>query len=668
MSMQPEQIAQVATFLEHTELFRGVDRASLEKIARATAVQEYGKGDNIIRQGTESSALFIIAKGAATILVEDRDVGVVQEVAKVQAPETVGEMGLLLSEPRTATVRADGEATCIILSREAFHRICQNLPQVPVTVSRNLARRLQEQNKNMGFQFVRLRDFPFDPELYSAAPPQLLERHQVVPLRMDGETLIVAMTRPNDPAANEAVRAAIKGVRLRPVACAADDYDNYLRDVVRPALGLGPSGARASGGAQVNNFRASDLIFLEEEARKKTGTDVPGDATIRMFNEVLTDAINRGSSDIHIEAGANAMQVRYRVDGRMTTAKGDVNLRFHAPLVSRIKITGGMDISERRRPQDGRASFRYGDRSFDIRISTLPSKNGEKVVMRILDPQTGVVPIDKLILSESLASIVRKAVFRPSGSILIVGPTGSGKTTTLYSTLNERKETSNDLNICTVEDPIEYSLDGVTQVQVNHAAGMGFPEVLRALLRQDPDVMMIGEMRDAVTAQIGLEGALTGHVVLSTLHAEGAVEATTRLTDMGCPSYLVSTAVDLVVAQRLLRRVCEHCRTEHTYSEIVRRNLARANIVSVEDQSVFYKGAGCSRCHNTGYSGRVGAYEVLQVNDAVSDAIALGESEQGIRKVAVENRTMTTFKQYGSFLLRSGLTTPSEVLRFFGGE
>ena len=662
-----QQAAQhIIRFLASTELFQGVDEASLARIASATVAKEYVRGRVVLRQGEEGGALFIIARGRVAVVVEDTEIGMERVVAELGEMEVFGEMSVLLDEPRAATVRAATDTMCVILSREAFQRIVIALPQVGLTVSRNLARRLADQNRSMGFRFVRLSEQAFDSELYGLFSAELLEQHQAVPLYTDGHLLTVAMTRPYDRSGVDSLRTVVPGVKVQPVACGEEEYRAYLEEVIGPAIGDQTAGGSDRVSAALRaSYSASDVSFVEAETGALGGGEIPGEAVVRLFNEILVDAVNRGASDIHIEPAKDALRVRLRVDGRLISYRRGFQRRFHAPLVSRIKIMGGMDISERRRPQDGRASYTIADKTIDARISTLATLHGEKIVLRLLDAGAGMLPLEKLILSKQLAGVVRRAVSKTTGGVVIVGPTGSGKTTTLYSALNERKSQANDLNIVTVEDPIEYTVDGITQTQVSHAPGLGFAGVLRALLRQDPDVIMIGETRDAETAQIALEGALTGHLVLTTLHADGTVEAATRLVDMGCPAYLVASAIDLVCAQRLMRKICPHCRGKHQYSEIVRVSLDRSGVLPMNESEVLFKGRGCPRCQTTGFMGRVGAYEVLQLTDSLREAIGLGESEATIRRMALETRSMTSFPQYAGFLLRTGLTSPAEALRLF---
>jgi len=661
------QLQQLAEFLNHTALFRGIDEESRQKIAKAMLVQTYDKDTTLIHQGGKGDTLFLIIQGKVAVLLTDKSLGLEQEVAILGLREVFGEMSILLDEPRSASVRTKEETTCAILSQEAFQQIVVALPQIGLAVSRNLAARLQEQNKLMGFQFIKIFDYKLDAELYALVPPQILERYQMVPLYMDEDTLVVAMTRPNDSTARDALRAATSGVNLRPMACSEYDYENYLKNVIHPALGYAPDG-KLSAGKQVE-FRPQDVVVLgHQDAKKGIGSELQGTAVVQKFNEIVAAALNRGASDIHLEPMGRELGVRFRVDGRLIPYKTPLPMEFHAPLTSRIKIMSGLDIAEHRRPQDGRVSLRLQDRPFDLRISILPTQHGEKVVLRILDPVGAMKPLDELIMSPPLTDMVRKAVFRPMGGIVVAGPTGSGKTTTLYAAVNERKEVANDLNIVTVEDPIEYSIEGVTQSQAADNPGMGFADILRALLRQDPDIIMVGETRDQVTAQLVLESALTGHLVLTTVHADAAIDAALRFTEMGCPGYLVGSAIDIVIAQRLLRRACPRCRVDHTYTKLVRRNLEAAGILSMEESETLSKGAGCEHCHDTGFQGRVGAYEILQMNDELREAIGEGRGEPFIRKIAHETKALTSFQKFTAFLLQNGFTSPAEVLRHFGGD
>jgi len=663
-----QRIARIARFLDRTTLFRNLPPNKREVIAGAMKIEKFAAGARIIAQGEDSDSLYIITKGRCSVLVEDTQLGLQQVITELGTNDVFGEMGLLLTEPRSATIRAAVETVCLRLDRNAFNDLLISLPQVGLTVSQNLAARLTDQTRHTGFRFIQLNDYEFNPELYALIPGSVMEHHQLIPIGMDGKTLLLAMTRPNEPAVYEAIRRVAPGLKLRPFACGEADFHRYMAQVVNPALeklrGGAPKEEESAFDQQVN-YDPDELEIIQASITDTYERgDITGEGVVRLLNRILTEAINAGASDIHIEP-ASQLRVRFRISGQLVKYV-EAPMAFHAPIVARIKVVSAMDISNKRRPQDGRLALRIHDHRIDCRVNTLPTVNGEKVVLRLLDSSRGLMPMDKLILSKPLLDVVRRAVLRTMGCVLVVGPTGSGKTTTLYSALRELLESTPDVNISTIENPVEYSLDAITQSQINTAAGMDFADVLRALLRQDPDIMMVGEMRDALTAQIALEGALTGHLVLSTLHANGAPEAVMRLVEMGCPPYLVASAVHLVIGQRLVRRTCPHCKRHHVYSESVRRHLESAGILPYGQTVRLFKGAGCEQCTGTGFKGRLGIYEVLQIDPSVQELIAQNPHSQVIRDRAGKANMLTDFKQYSGYLVANGHTTPSEVLRQFG--
>jgi len=660
---------QLTQYLRNTSLFNQVDEASCAKIAEAMEMQIFAKGDTIFHQGEEADSLFIILMGKVSVLLEDPEMGIEQELGELGELDVFGEMSILLNEPRTASIRAAAETACAILGQEAFRRIVVALPQVGLGVSKSLAVRLSERSKQIGFRFVQLNEEEFDPEVYRIIPAPVLEKHKMIPLILSEDSLQVAMTRPYESAAYIAARAAAPGLKLRPVACSLEEYERFMKSVVKPAMEVEPIYPQSMDRAistprpKLEYLNRLAATLPDDGVAKLEGAEV-----IRHLDEIIADSVERGASDIHIEPSSDSMGVRQRVDGRLRQFHGEFPAALHPPLLNRVKILAEMDISERHQPQDGRICLGVNGHPIDLRVNSIPTQYGEKVVMRVLDPEKIKIPLSKLILSDIVAAKVHEAIMRPVGGVVVAGPTGSGKTTTLYSALHERIEVSDDQNIVTVEDPIEYHLKGVIQTQVGDRPGVGFPEMLRALLRQDPDVILIGETRDTVTARIALEAAITGHLVLTTVHAEGAVEAAGRFVEMGCTPYLVATALDLVLAQRLLRRVCPGCKSETTYHESVRQGLARARILEMDESAVLYKGAGCKRCNGTGFQGRVGAYEMLRMNKEIRQALSDGRSAIEIQAIAVETKVLSSFQKYSAFLLRNGLTIPAEILRHFHTE
>jgi len=408
--------------------------------------------------------------------------------------------------------------------------------------------------------------------------------------------------------------------------------------------------AMESLGDDFDLFRIAEEL-PETEDLMEAEDDAP---IIRLINALLTEAIKENASDIHLETFEKTLVVRFRVDGVLREVL-QPNRKVAPLLVSRIKVMAKLDIAEKRIPQDGRISLRVANRAVDVRVSTMPSSFGERVVLRLLDKQAGRLDFNKLGMDKDLAKQLQELLFKPHGIILVTGPTGSGKTTTLYAGITLLN--SQQRNILTVEDPIEYQLDGIGQTQVNTKVDMTFARGLRAILRQDPDVVMVGEIRDLETAQIAVQASLTGHLVLSTLHTNTAVGAVTRLHDMGIEPFLLSSSILGVLAQRLVRELCEHCKEAHTANqqEIHLLNLDSTNAPTV------YSAKGCIECNFQGYRGRTGIYDLLIVNEEIRQCIHNGQSEAEIEKIA--RQFSPSIRSNGRQLVLAGLTTVEEVLR-----
>ena len=398
---------------------------------------------------------------------------------------------------------------------------------------------------------------------------------------------------------------------------------------------------------QVVESVKDDVTDLE-----KAGSESP---VIRFVNFVISDAIKQGASDIHIEPKEKTLKLRYRIDGILFEAMNPPQT-MHAAIVSRLKIMANLDISERRLPQDGRIRTIVHGRKVDLRMSTLPTAFGEKVVIRILDNRSINVPLEDLGFSEDSMTIWKNQIDQPHGILLVTGPTGSGKTTTLYSSL--RCMDGNELNISTVEDPVEYNLPSANQVQVHEKIGMTFSAALRSLLRQDPDVVMLGEIRDAETARIAVQAALTGHLVLSTLHTNDAPASITRLINIGVEPYLISAAVNAILAQRLVRKICQHCRETYTPTDEMKEFLA---LQGLSDATV-YRGKGCDRCRKTGFAGRLGIYELLVMDDHLRDMVTRNPDVNKLRNLCRE-RGLVSLREDGFRKVTDGLTTVDEILR-----
>ena len=516
----------------------------------------------------------------------------------------------------------------------------------------------------------------------SIIPIDICRRYRLIPLRhLEGEPplLVVAMVDPENLEAQDDLKRILrpKGIELKRIVIAQSDYQNLLdrfldEQVKKEATKKTEAAVDVS--LDLENLDLN-LEETEDEIEDDLGAvnEAQGAPVINLVNKILAKALQEGVSDIHIEPQEEFLRVRYRKDGVLQQPFDPLPKKIVPSVVARFKIMSDLDIAEKRLPQDGKIRRMFQGRKVDFRVNTLPSRYGEKVVLRILDNSATQLGLDKLISDESSLQLVRDLASRPFGLILVTGPTGSGKSTTLYSILAERNNPG--VNISTAEDPIEYSLDGITQVQVIREKGMDFASILRAFLRQDPDVILVGETRDAETAKTAIEAALTGHLVLTTLHTNDAAGAIARLDEMGVEPFMISGALLGVLAQRLMRRVCSECKVAYnpTREELARFGLSAANeeeitiykantLTSEEIATARANGSLCPKCNGVGYKGRAGVYEVMRNSEKLQSLINEGATTDRIKEVAVEEG-MITLLAYSLNLVREGHTTLEEVER-----
>ncbi|MFT4956662.1 MAG: general secretion pathway protein E [Brevundimonas sp.] len=475
-------------------------------------------------------------------------------------------------------------------------------------------------------------------------PYAFAKRHGVVLLDA-GETALVGVRDGADPLALVEARRAL-GRPLRIERLTASGFDRRLSEIYAddPFSGGEPGEFDMPSGLDglIDDMpAAADLLDVTDDA-----------PVIRLINGVIAEAVRSGASDIHIEPYEQALLIRMRVDGVLHEALR-LNSRITPLLVSRIKVMARLDIAEKRVPQDGRIPLALGGKTLDVRVSTLPSRAGERVVLRILDKDQAGLGLAELGMDEKTLEAFSQALAEPNGVILVTGPTGSGKTTSLYAGLSVLNDASR--NILTVEDPVEYAIDGVGQTQVNTKVGMTFAAGLRAILRQDPDVVMVGEIRDVETAQIAVQAALTGHLVLSTVHTNDAAGAVTRLRDMGIEPFLLASTLRLIVAQRLVRRLCPDCRQPEPADK------ATAKLAGIKEGKTIWRAAGCAHCNQTGYQGRVGIYETIRVTDAVRRLIAEEAGEEAITTEALGKKSSLSGRARA--LVLEGVTTVEESVR-----
>ena len=499
---------------------------------------------------------------------------------------------------------------------------------------------------------VDLSEVEVDEKILQLVPADFAGKHLILPLRRVGRTLTVAMVNPTDLSVVDDLKFI---TRFDVDAVVAGEYS------LRMAIDRYYEVTNDRLGDLLEELEEQDVELVEEEEEVYSAMQLQAQVeeapVVRLINGFLTDAVRRGASDIHIEPYEKELRVRYRIDGALQEIMKPP-IRMKAALISRVKILADLNIAERRVPQDGRIKIKIGRKVIDFRVSTLPTLFGEKIVLRILDKGNLTLDLEKFGMEQKAETDFLEAISKPYGMVLVTGPTGSGKTTTLYSALS--RINTDEVNIMTAEDPVEYNLHGINQVQVRTEIGMTFAAALRAFLRQDPNIVMVGEIRDLETGGIAVKASLTGHLVLSTLHTNDAASTITRMIDMGLEPFNVASALNCITAQRLVRRICSNCRAEATYTTEV---LRAARITEEQAASMtFFRGEGCDACNGSGYSGRQGLYEVMPMTPDLRRMVLQGESTDELNRTAVE-QGMITLRQDGLVKVRKGITTLDEVIK-----
>ncbi len=512
---------------------------------------------------------------------------------------------------------------------------------------------LEVLSKQLGMPYVELKHYKYNAEIVRLMPETVARRYRAIVLTEQDNALLVGMADPTDIFAYDEI---VKVLRRR-INLAVVRESDLLKTI------------------DVVYRRTDEISTLAEELSEELGSaefdlnellktdDLSEAPVVKLLQSVFEDAVQIGASDIHIEPGEHELRIRQRVDG-MLNEQIMKKKRIAGALVSRLKLMSGLDISERRLPQDGRFNIRVKNHNIDVRLSTMPIQYGESVVMRLLDQSDGILDIDQLGMPDHLLTVFRSNIRKPHGMVLVTGPTGSGKTTSLYGALNELNEP--EKKIITVEDPVEYRLPRINQVQINTKIGLTFASVLRTSLRQDPDIVLVGEIRDQETAEIAMRASITGHLVLSTLHTNDAISTAIRLIDMGVPGYMVATSLAAVIAQRLVRKVCDSCVTDYKPSP---QHLAWIKTIApaYTGDATFKQGTGCPHCGSTGYRGRVGAFEALELDEAMADALR-NEDTAAFAHAASGSPLYHPLSEHVFDLAKRGITSLEEAIRVTTGE
>ncbi len=521
-------------------------------------------------------------------------------------------------------------------------------------------------SRQYGVPSINLAQFEIDASVIKLIPVETAQKYQVIPLSRTGATLTIAMTDPTNVFAMDDIKF-MTGYNVEPVVASESAVQDAIQKYYASVVKTGSESALEMASRVLDEMPAGgdadvevlgDLEEISVDALLRQGEEAP---IIRLVNVLLMSAMQKGASDIHIEPYEKEYRIRYRIDGVLYTIMNP-SMKFRDAIASRLKIMAKLDIAEKRLPQDGRIKIRYSDqgrsKDIDFRVSVLPTLFGEKIVMRLLDRDKLMLDMTRLGFEPEPLARFEAAIQRPWGMVLVTGPTGSGKTNTLYSSISRLN--TPETNIMTAEDPVEFNLVGINQVQIRENIGLNFAAALRAFLRQDPNIILVGEIRDFETAEIAVKAALTGHLVLSTLHTNDAPSTISRLMNMGIEPFLVSSSVNLICAQRLVRRVCANCTQPNP---VPQQALTKAGFSADDARTVVpQRGAGCEKCNSTGYKGRVGLYEVMDISESLKELILVGASSQELRRKAVEEG-MVTLRQSGIHKIKEGVTTIEEVLR-----
>jgi type IV pilus assembly protein PilB len=655
--------------LKNTELFRALEDGDLEKLSTKLRERVYPPNTAIVREGASGDAMFIIKNGQVEVKKREQDLGVDLTIATLGMGACFGEMALLTGKPRSATVIAIAATELFVLEKKDFDALLLEHPSISISINKIVAERIEEMNTQKTMGVVSMQTLRLDPDFITVIPEPIAVKYKMLATSYGNGSLTLAMVNPQDILALDEARKLIKAkftksVAIDQVIVTDDDFKQFMegeyKSITKPFVEEKPEVNLDDFLDSMDHIQSDimkDVEFDDGQEDDSGITDLAREAEgapiIRLTNNIIAMALKKGASDIHIEPMERGLRVRYRIDG-ILREEMMLPKKVQLPLISRVKIISKLDITERRLPQDGRITIKLGSKSVDFRVSTVPTKFGEKICTRILDKTNTTMGLDKLISHVPVLDLVRDMIKKPYGIIYVTGPTGSGKSTTLYSSLAEINDIG--VNISTVEDPVEYDLEGVNQVQVNSDIGLDFARVLRAFLRQDPDIILVGETRDTETAKIAVEAALTGHLVFTTLHANDAPSTFMRLTEMGIEPFLISTSVIGIVAQRLVRRICGKCKESYTPDPMILKYLG------LGEDTILHKGKGCDVCSGTGYKGRVGVYEVLMINEELRHLIAEGADTLAIRDAAIRSG-MKALKEYCLILLTEGLTTVDEVLR-----
>jgi type II secretory ATPase GspE/PulE/Tfp pilus assembly ATPase PilB-like protein len=646
----------VLDILGQIEIFRTLRREDLQEIAAIAQKRTYTRDDKVVSMGDIGEEMFIILRGAFQVFQLNQKLGVERNLVRLLPGQYFGEISLLSGGKRTASVRADETSEVLVLSKSNLMALLERCPVLASGLLQGLARYVETHSqKASSIPFASLDEYPNVRDAFTLLPVRISLYCEALVVDKQDRAVTVAMVNPFDERTRQFVMNVLREWQVSVVAIAEDEFERFRDRYLLTLTGVKPAADEEMPVSYTSPSANRPAIL---------GGNPAGEYLAKIFRE----AVHFGASDVHVhwneQADIAEPLIRLRLDGQLAPFHEHIGREQHAALMSRIKIMGDLDITERRMSQDGRFVLRVDDKHIEVRCSYMPCKGGEKIVLRLLDPKQRKLDLTNLVIEPTLAEIVKEVFLSPHGLILVTGPTGSGKTTTLNAGLEEIWKNTRAVNIVTIEDPVEYHLPYATQISVNRAIGMDFAQILRTVLRQDPNIILVGEIRDEESARVALDAATTGHLVLSSLHTHFALETIVRLRNLKIEPYLLGDALRAIISQKLVRRVCRACARPVDPNEKVIEKLRDMNVLEKEDQFTILRGQGCEVCRNEGELGRIAVFEMLIVKESLREMIERQVPVTVIGNV-LSTRDFISMKRYARYLLQEGLVSPDAVARIF---
>ena len=645
--MDPNQII---TFVRTVPIFHSLEDAELQRLSEAMHERSFSAGEEVVNREC-GNELFIVLEGELQAYVRDDEIDFERELQYFYPGDYFGIIGLLTDDRTTASVRSVTGGRALVLSRESFHGLFAESPDFARSLCRSLASHLRQSISQIpAVPFVRLSTFPDLASTMEILPARISFFCRAVAVRHEDDRVTVAMVNPGDDAARNFIREALRQNHVEIVAITEDDFEEHALPLIKMAVP--PAESIASVG---------ELTYIDDSGAQ---VDISQSNDQDVLPRVIASAITSGSSDIHIEPADHGGRIRFRIDGKLMTVEHGLPLPLVRQLGSRLKVMADLDITNIRHPQDGRFVVVADGRRIEFRVSVIPCQGGEKVAMRVIQPDSTLGQLSNLFQSEPIATFAEQIIDNPSGLVLVTGPTGAGKTTTLYAALNLLSLQQHTRNIVTIEDPVEYNLDYATQIQVNREIGLDYPDILRSVLRQDPDIILIGEIRDKTSAAIAVEAAATGHLVLSSLHTHSTLESIVRLRHLDVKPYLLANAIQGVISQQLVPRLCPGFTETVSPDEPVVHRLKQINVLDESWSEALQRGKQADGGPADGESGRVAVYELLSVTHSIRDLIDRAAPMSDIER-GLDDRCYFSFARYSQMLLARGLVAPERIERIF---